>query len=526
MPIFPSYFQPPTFQESNPFLSGMQAGAGIGSEFDRQALMMQQARQAQIQNQYLPQTMQQQLLSSQLANQKAQNVLPYAAPQAAAELQVTQAQPNLLNAQAMNQRAQASMAPSEIEKNRATASDSYADAAKTQWLTAHPLFLSTSPAMQALGGLQYAQGAYPGLMGSGGGMGGAAPSQPQPQQPNQGLTGLGGGITPPASPSSMPMPGGVPGQGNLGSLVMGNVQAELQKPVLENQMTQMKVAGAPYLYATPEQKRYMEAQGTALGFQPDQVVANLVKGQSLEDMADAKGFGRDSSAWPAPSYQPTIATQSRNQLRQAGIAELAPMQQFVTKAMGPYVQSYGSVSPQLLLDQFKSGLGDIKDQNQVDDKISDFIAAQAALPDLQAIRGRTMGLTNIGSEVLNQLNDASMTRMKLLQAKVTPKQWEMGQQKLTNLVDQASQAATKANYQISQAPAPDQMQSGLQNVVPGQTPMAQPGAQTAQPAAPTGQSANPVITVKTSDGNTHQIYQSNLSAAMQRDKNLKVVPNG
>ena len=79
------YFQPLSFQQANPVLSGIQAGQNIYAQG--------------VQNQYLPQTLQQNLLKSMLANQAAQAELPYVGPQAAATLAVTQAQPGLMAAQ-------------------------------------------------------------------------------------------------------------------------------------------------------------------------------------------------------------------------------------------------------------------------------------------------------------------------------------------------------------------------------------------------------------------------------------------
>lgn len=78
-----------TYQDANPMQMGLQQALQGMSQFN--------------QLRYQPQTLAAQLLQTQLANQKAQALLPYVAPQAAAELKYTQAQTPYLNAETQNQ---------------------------------------------------------------------------------------------------------------------------------------------------------------------------------------------------------------------------------------------------------------------------------------------------------------------------------------------------------------------------------------------------------------------------------------
>lgn len=99
MPIQPMTFQPLSFDQANPFLTGM----GKGEQLVNDALDSQQKSLAnQLAKAVLPYAAPQSqadLQKMQLANQLSQATLPYAAPQAAADLSRTQAQVPLMQAQ-------------------------------------------------------------------------------------------------------------------------------------------------------------------------------------------------------------------------------------------------------------------------------------------------------------------------------------------------------------------------------------------------------------------------------------------
>lgn len=78
-------FQPLSPEQANPFLYGMQS---MSNALNTQA----QTRAQNILNQYLPQSEQERVLAAQLANQKSQAELPYAGPQAQANVGLTNAQ--------------------------------------------------------------------------------------------------------------------------------------------------------------------------------------------------------------------------------------------------------------------------------------------------------------------------------------------------------------------------------------------------------------------------------------------------
>jgi hypothetical protein len=85
MPIPVMNFQPQSFDEANPVLTGLKQALAT-------QLAQQQLKQAQTQNQFLPQTLQSQLQGSQLANALNQVKLNYAPQNEQADLGLKQAQ--------------------------------------------------------------------------------------------------------------------------------------------------------------------------------------------------------------------------------------------------------------------------------------------------------------------------------------------------------------------------------------------------------------------------------------------------
>jgi hypothetical protein len=99
MPLQQSYFQPLSFQQASPMVSGMEAGSNIAANNSMDMLRNMQAAQTGIQNAYLPSSLAQSLKSQKLANALAQSTLPFAAPQAQANLGLTDAQTGLVQGQ-------------------------------------------------------------------------------------------------------------------------------------------------------------------------------------------------------------------------------------------------------------------------------------------------------------------------------------------------------------------------------------------------------------------------------------------
>lgn len=206
MALQQSYFQPLSFQQASPFVTGMQAGSNIAANNSMDQLRQMQSQQTGIQNAYLPSSLAQSLKSQKLANALAQSTLPFAAPQAQANLGLTGAQTGLVQGQA-------AAIPSQMALQQAQAGLAGANTglvnAQTQLLPFNVLS-KVDPVDQLLYSKALLQKQFPGALGGGGlpitsNNGGMTVQPASPQMGNmQNATNLPNGI--PYSPQAMGMP--------------------------------------------------------------------------------------------------------------------------------------------------------------------------------------------------------------------------------------------------------------------------------------------------------------------------------
>lgn len=211
MPLQQSYFQPLSFQQASPYVTGMEAGSNIASNNSMDQLRQMQSQQTGIQNAYLPSSLAQSLKSQKLANALAQSTLPFAAPQAQANLGLTGAQTGLVQGQT-------SAIPSQIALQQAQAGLVGAQTglagantglvnAQTQLLPFNVLG-KVDPVDQLLYSKALLQRQFPGALGGGlpisSNNGGMTVQPSAPQMGNmQNATSLPGGV--PYSPQAMGM---------------------------------------------------------------------------------------------------------------------------------------------------------------------------------------------------------------------------------------------------------------------------------------------------------------------------------
>lgn len=433
----------------------MGAGLEAGNRFSKQ---LQDLYAGSVKNRYLPDVLKQNLIASQLNNRINQVKANYAEPTAQQELMKQQLANQWFSPEKQSEvnyrNALTSAVPSEIGQREA-------ETKKTNYLTDNPAFMATTPLSQLLA-LQNALKNNPGLLSGGGN------NQPSSQAPAAGsnvqlpngsvapvLPGPRANITDAQVSASPP----TTGANNIYNSLLNQITGSGARAAEANQ----RVTGAPYLFAPPDSRRTMVGQAAAFGISPDDATDAFVnKGKRLADLAEEKGFGRDPSKWPEPSYNPTIATLSRNQQRQAAVAELNAVEPFINSSLGQYSQTIHGFSPKQVLDSFESLHGNTPNVNQKKEKLSDFLAASIVVPEYNAIRGRAMGLQNMGVEALRSIGGASMNDFKKFQSLVPPDVYMQAQTKANNLIKKMSSAANKAvkvKYGQESTPQENQFQS-------------------------------------------------------------------
>lgn len=267
--------------QASPFLRGAQIGQGmVGKGLLQQYQQLMNSAQA-MRNQTLPQTLQEQLLGLQLGNQKSQAELPYAGPQAAANVNLAGGQAAQAYGNAGLTNAQASLlrqnTPNLVKKGE---SDLYSD----------PILNRLWQANQA-----QQSGAIPGGMlsqlGLGGDQGGAQ-QQPGMQQPGQGQM-------------QGPMGSALPGLG--GAPIGGNIPGMAPKMFSGDTAQNWAMFGSPY---NPIEMKALESAATAQGSSSVSTYNDALKsaGDTAQDASDMTNYlNQFNQAYKKSSYTGPLA---------------------------------------------------------------------------------------------------------------------------------------------------------------------------------------------------------------------------
>lgn len=171
------------------------------------------------------------------------------------------------------------------------------------------------------------------------------------------------------------------------------------------------------------------------GYTDTEATRALLANQDIGDLLEAKQHKRDGSD-VVPIYAPTSAIQTQQQranIAQSGIQAIEPQ---ITSALAPYAKKWNGVSLTQLRDSLAGGS---------DEKIGKAIGAAAASQELAMLRARSGGAP-IGITLLRESLDASKTRLHVPDLSLTPKQFEIAQQTINDLVARLNKAENKALY--------------------------------------------------------------------------------
>lgn len=410
MPVYPMDFQPLSFQDNNPALAGMQSMGDILSK--------------QIANQFAPRMNQQDLQQKQLANALAQI--------------------NLQTAPQMNQ-ADLAYKLSQARQSNAQAGYLGTEAGKNQFLINHPSLMLPGNSGNIAGLMYLQQQANQQALASQMGNNGSQNTLPSDNGSMSVSPLLSGGNAQNQQPNSLGSNSQSPDFGSM-------IRAAIQQPQIAAQAQQartnyynQKVQGAGYLDSTPTEKNYMQAQGVAFGYAPDEVASGLVNGKTLPQMAAEKGWGLDRSQWPNPDYAATSASINRNQQRLAAQSELNTIQPTITDALAPYAKKFDGYSIQQVVDSLNNEYGKSPADPELRDKLARFYAARQVGNEMNAIKARMAGQTNIGADSLRAYGDTGLNDFKILGPQIDPGIYSASQNYASKWLNQMVGAANKAS---------------------------------------------------------------------------------
>jgi hypothetical protein len=290
--------------------------------------------------------------------------------------------------------------------------------------------------------------------------------------------------------------GGMPSMADVikGQMLLPNVKA---------QYMQQRINASDFNSLTPDAKNYALAQTNAMGIDPTEAVNMFNQGLKLSDIADKYGYGRDKSNWPdtSNSYFLTAGQRSQIQNRNASVAELNGIGPTLTQATAPYAQRIAGYSPNQIMDSIKQFSSEAGNDPDAQDKLAQFVAARAVMPEYNAIRLRATGVKNIGVEAMRDMGNASMNNFKAVQGLVTPQIYTKAQDYVDQWVNQMRDSANK----VVANPYPKMQQAQSQS-----------GAAQNSGSQNLSSSLNGMVQVQMPDGKTWSIPKDKLSTALQR----------
>lgn len=369
-------------------------------------------------------TLQAQLLQQHLANQRAQALLPFVGPLA---------QQNLLSQQLANQGAQAVL-PYKGQEAQAQLANMLAQAKRNTMLAQNPLLGQAGPAGQI--------GAYQYLLNQ---QNQASPNQLQ--QKLQSALSVDNGTTPITPIQDMPkLPQGnnaqerlqqytqnEPANDNLAQMLLQNLNVDKNQKLARTDYYNKMAQSKNWASVPVDQKNQLLSQAAGFGISADEATNQFISGKTLSQMAQEKGFPNDQTQWPSPIYPTTKAAQTLIQKRAQSLNEINSLNPILTDAIKPYASRYSGYSVQQVLDAIR---------NDEPDKQAKYLAAQALIPEMAALRVRAMN-GNVGIEAIREVTNASGMRIKTFQPLVTPEVWEKSQQYIDKWINNAVTSANR-----------------------------------------------------------------------------------
>lgn len=396
---------------------------------------------------------------NQLNAQKLQQLMPYVAPQAQADLQ---------KAQLFNQYYGKDIT-SQIGLRGAQAGNLSADTKKTNFFLNNPGYfagdeMKTVQALINMGAID------PNSL--------KPPTQPaQPQVSNPAATtpvATSGTYTPPqtnpasaqANPLS-PVPsadnplnppatsGGMFNPSNQSGPFNTNnpmVNAILNKPYANAGYQQRMTQGFNWVHSPVDAKNYQIAQLAGAGIDPSVAVSELSSGLTVPQILQKNGF--DPTNPPDPDFLPTRGNIQQLKQRQSALKELDTIGTFIKEGLGPYSQTIQGYSPA----QIGDALTGMNPEQQ-----KKFLAARMLAPEYSNIR-LMVAQGKTGITAVEQIMDKSMMNVKALHLPITKEIFD-GAQELADktITDAFSKAQTvykvgqnqKSSVNAASANAPD-----------------------------------------------------------------------
>lgn len=419
-------------------LSAQDVGSGLGEPGDLLKALDQiaQTRQTTIQNQYLPQGLQEQLKQMQIQNALQGAKVPYAGQMAKTDVDKAIAdllfkkQENDWYGRKAKAEVGASQASTRLNQLKAILGEKTLpyEVQQAQFKAEHPFSERTGLAgdLEALAYMKGRPEMYGDIF--------KKPSSMQPQQQAQasgqsaqpsapqGFGQQAFSMMPPALQKILGAQQQAPAQQsqlqqslpqqeeNLDptSLIMKNYSTDLRRKQAYANLAEQKTKYGEWDRLRPENKALYLSQSRGMGIDESQALDNFSKGITTKDIAKQKGI--DPNNIPV-DMAPTMRT--LNNIQQANVAasQLASLEPEVTQWTAPYSERFNGISPKLIAEMTKA-----KTPAEAD-KAGKALAGFLFQQEFAGERGRISNLS-VGIHMLDELTQSAYGKINTL--KISP----------------------------------------------------------------------------------------------------------
>lgn len=186
------------------------------------------------------------------------------------------------------------------------------------------------------------------------------------------------------------------------------------------------------------QKAHTAGVANAIGIPPHELMAELNRGKSFQEVAKERGYSVEDLRKVVPKSIPTTSNITQQKSQDAAEAGLATIEDRMGDWMAPYIQTFRDYSILQTVDALK---GESKE------KQAKYLAARALQPEVSLMRLNAMG-GNVTQGAVNEMIKKTLGEAKVVQAFIEPEVYVLMQKYIQETLKEAVGASRKAMYNI------------------------------------------------------------------------------
>lgn len=244
----------------------------------------------------------------------------------------------------------------------------------------------------------------------------------------------------------------LPEEKDFASILKNNAFSEINQRIASTALSTKRAKASNWISMPADFKRQYLAQSSSMGYDNNEAINAYQENKSIKDLAKERGFNPDKL--PIPKYPAEMATLNRIQRANMAYAAIQAVDKDVTEAIAPYSARFADVSPKLISEM-------IKEKNIP--KASKALAGFIIQNELSALRLNASG-ANVGYYAIKDLTDKAYGTLKTLGISPHPALYRATQQEVGKLIGKMNAAENRSmGKYLSENDEKEDYQQQLQN---------------------------------------------------------------